>query len=74
MSDNDEEMVMELDEDRVSVIIKELLQTIKDQGWNTTVHALEVYAALKMMSDQMAEEMGIVELNQEPDEKTQHLH
>jgi len=74
MSDNEDEMVIDLDEDRVSTIIKVLLQTIRDEGWNTTEHAPEVYAALKMMSDQMGEEMGVIELNQEPDEKPHRLH
>ena len=74
MSDNEDEMVIDLDEDRVSTIIKILLQTIRDEGWNTTEHAPEVYAALKMMSDQMGEEMGIIELNQEPDEELHLVH
>ena len=32
MSDNEDEMVINLDEDRVSTIIKILLQTIRDEG------------------------------------------
>jgi hypothetical protein len=74
MSNNKDEMVIKIDEDRVSTIITAILQTIHNKGWNTTDHALEVYAALKMMSDQMGEEMGVVELNQEPDEKPQRIH
>ena len=74
MFDDDDEIFLKLNEDNVSEIMKTITKIVNDKGWNSVKHRLEVYAALKMMSDQMGEEMGVIELNQEPDEKPHRLH